>query len=89
VTIGTVTAIQGAEITLLVNFFYHCKIIITMHPPLATHKHQGCEHIIQALDECHSSGLLNKYSGKCNDIKLKLNECLGEEVGADAHHLVS
>ncbi|KAI8584502.1 hypothetical protein K450DRAFT_216672 [Umbelopsis ramanniana AG] len=50
-----------------------------MHPPLASHKHQGCEHIIQALDDCHRSGLLNKYSGKCNDIKLKLNECLGEE----------
>lgn len=62
--------------------FFNCSIsIIKMHPPLATHKHQGCEGIIQALDECHSSGLLNKYSGKCNDIKLKLNECLGEEVG--------
>jgi hypothetical protein len=23
---------------------------------------------------------MNKFSGKCNDIKLKLNECLGEEV---------
>ncbi|KAI9484766.1 hypothetical protein BDB00DRAFT_853676 [Zychaea mexicana] len=50
-----------------------------MHPPLAEHKHEGCLHAIQALDECHRAGLLNRFSGACNSTKAKLDECLKEE----------
>ncbi|RUP49708.1 cytochrome c oxidase biogenesis protein Cmc1 like-domain-containing protein [Jimgerdemannia flammicorona] len=50
-----------------------------MHPPLAPHQHQSCIKYIQALEECHRSGFFNKYFGGCNDLKLKLNECLRAE----------
>ena len=51
-----------------------------MHPPLAEHKHEGCLKAIQALDECHNAGLMNRFTGACNDTKKQLDECLKEEV---------
>ncbi|KAG2218096.1 hypothetical protein INT45_000019 [Circinella minor] len=50
-----------------------------MHPPLAEHKHEGCLKAIQALDECHNAGLMNRFTGACNDTKKQLDECLKEE----------
>ncbi|KAL1926956.1 hypothetical protein VTP01DRAFT_5286 [Rhizomucor pusillus] len=50
-----------------------------MHPPLATHKHQGCLEAIEALEECHRASFFNKFSGACNEAKQRLDQCLKEE----------
>ncbi|OZJ02487.1 hypothetical protein BZG36_04367 [Bifiguratus adelaidae] len=50
-----------------------------MHPPLAEHKHPACYDLIKALEDCHNSGLFNKFFGGCNQLKLDLNKCLGQE----------
>jgi hypothetical protein len=39
-----------------------------------------CLDIILRLEECHKSGLFNKYFGGCNGIKKELNDCLTLEV---------
>lgn len=39
-----------------------------------------CSEYIQALEECHKSGLLARFNGKCNDHKNALNMCLRQEV---------
>lgn len=54
--------------------------IFVMHPPLATHKHQGCLEAIEALEECHRASFFNKFSGACNEAKQRLDQCLKEEV---------
>lgn len=51
-----------------------------MHPPLDAHKQEGCEKVIQALEECHRAGTFNKFIGACNAAKRAVDECLKEEV---------
>jgi len=48
-----------------------------MHPQL-TDKSLVCKEFIEALEQCHAS-LWKKYTGACNDQKLKLNTCLRQE----------
>ncbi|KAI8379254.1 uncharacterized protein BYT42DRAFT_613584 [Radiomyces spectabilis] len=50
-----------------------------MHPPLASHKHEGCEKVIEALDACHRANSFNKFIGACNDAKKAVDDCLKEE----------
>ncbi|PHH87794.1 hypothetical protein CDD83_8394 [Cordyceps sp. RAO-2017] len=50
-----------------------------MHPHLHTKNALACEDIIAALEECHSKGFMHKASGGCNEIKVKVNQCLREE----------
>ncbi|CAO1631093.1 unnamed protein product [Sympodiomycopsis kandeliae] len=50
-----------------------------MHPHLVQGKQQKCGDLIKALEECHSRGMIAKFSGQCNDIKHDLNMCLREE----------
>ena len=48
-----------------------------MHPPL-DRPHPDCQGAIDDLKECHLS-FWNKYSGGCNDIKVRLDQCLKAE----------
>ncbi|ORZ02759.1 hypothetical protein BCR43DRAFT_482112 [Syncephalastrum racemosum] len=50
-----------------------------MHPPLTEHQHPGCFDVILALEQCHEAGLLNKFTGACNDKKKAVDQCLKEE----------
>ncbi|CEG71480.1 hypothetical protein CU097_004929 [Rhizopus azygosporus] len=50
-----------------------------MHPPLDAHKQEGCEKVIEALEECHRAGTFNKFIGTCNAAKRAVDECLKEE----------
>lgn len=52
-----------------------------MHPPLEAHKHEGCDKVIEALEECHRAGTFNKFIGTCNAAKRAVDNCLKEEVG--------
>ncbi|KAG0738658.1 hypothetical protein G6F57_009153 [Rhizopus arrhizus] len=40
-----------------------------MHPPLEAHKQEGCDKVIEALEECHRAGTFNKFIGTCNAAK--------------------
>lgn len=51
-----------------------------MHPPLEAHKQEGCDDVIQALDDCHRVGTFNKFIGTCNAAKTAVDKCLKEEV---------
>lgn len=51
-----------------------------MHPPLEAHKHEGCDQVIEALEECHRAGTFNKFIGTCNAAKRAVDQCLKEEV---------
>lgn len=51
-----------------------------MHPPLEAHKQEGCDDVIQALNECHHAGTFNKFIGTCNAAKTAVDKCLKEEV---------
>ncbi|KLO18554.1 UPF0287-domain-containing protein [Schizopora paradoxa] len=48
-----------------------------MHPQL-TDKTRACKELIENLELCHSD-VWAKYTGGCNDTKLKLNLCLRSE----------
>ncbi|KAI8073958.1 hypothetical protein BC940DRAFT_231651 [Gongronella butleri] len=50
-----------------------------MHPQLVIHKHEGCEGVIEALDQCHRANSFNKFLGFCNDAKRQVDACLKEE----------
>ncbi|CAO3647595.1 unnamed protein product [Cunninghamella blakesleeana] len=50
-----------------------------MHPQLIIHKHEGCEGVIEALDQCHSANSFNKFLGFCNEAKRQVDLCLKEE----------
>ncbi|SAM07912.1 hypothetical protein [Absidia glauca] len=50
-----------------------------MHPQLIIHKHEGCEGVIEALDQCHKANSFNKFLGFCNDAKREVDQCLKEE----------
>ncbi|KAL7321640.1 hypothetical protein PS15m_001391 [Mucor circinelloides] len=50
-----------------------------MHPPLEAHKHEGCDKVIEALEECHRAGTFNKFIGTCNAAKRAVDNCLKEE----------
>jgi COX assembly protein 2 len=54
-----------------------------MHPQLIIHKHEGCEGVIEALDQCHKANSFNKFLGFCNDAKREVDQCLKEEVRLD------
>jgi COX assembly mitochondrial protein 2 len=41
--------------------------------------HQGCEEVMNALEECHARGFLFKAVGGCNDAKTAVNKCLRAE----------
>ncbi|KAI9322433.1 hypothetical protein BX666DRAFT_1894714 [Dichotomocladium elegans] len=75
------------QLTFFVFFFVSLpgtqETTFIMHPPLAQHKHQGCLEAIEALEECHRAGFLNKFSGACNAKKQALDQCLKEEFLAD------
>lgn len=51
-----------------------------MHPPLEAHRHEGCDKVIEALEDCHNAGTFNKFIGTCNAAKRAVDECLKEEV---------
>jgi COX assembly protein 2 len=51
-----------------------------MHPPLEPYKHEGCDKVIEALEECHRAGTFNKFIGTCNAAKIAVDKCLKEEV---------
>ncbi|KAF9348838.1 MAG: hypothetical protein J3Q66DRAFT_322674 [Benniella sp.] len=50
-----------------------------MHSKLDLHKHISCEDIIVEFDRCHSESILNRYLGRCNQLKRAMNECLQAE----------
>ncbi|PHH75362.1 hypothetical protein CDD82_4473 [Ophiocordyceps australis] len=50
-----------------------------MHPHLHNKNALACRDVIAALDECHSRGFLHKATGGCNDLKIKVNQCLRQE----------
>ncbi|KAI9468100.1 MAG: cytochrome c oxidase biogenesis protein Cmc1-like protein [Benjaminiella poitrasii] len=50
-----------------------------MHPPLEAHKNEGCDGVIEALEECHRAGSFNRFLGTCNDAKRAVDECLKQE----------
>ncbi|KAI9680040.1 MAG: hypothetical protein M1817_005056 [Caeruleum heppii] len=50
-----------------------------MHPHLHTKDNQGCEEVMQLLDECHARGFLYKAVGMCNQAKHDVNMCLRTE----------
>jgi hypothetical protein len=52
----------------------------TMHSKLDLHQHISCEDIIVEFDRCHSESILNRYLGRCNQLKRAMNECLQVEV---------
>lgn len=51
-----------------------------MHSKLDLHKHITCEDLIVQLDQCHQESILNRYLGRCNKLKLAMNDCLQAEV---------
>jgi len=53
---------------------------LKMHSKLDLHKHVSCEDIIVELDNCHNENILNRYLGRCNSLKVAMNECLQAEV---------
>ncbi|KAI8989401.1 hypothetical protein BDB01DRAFT_718775 [Pilobolus umbonatus] len=50
-----------------------------MHPPLEAHKQEGCDDVIEALDQCHRAGTFNRFIGTCNSAKRAVDECLKKE----------
>jgi COX assembly mitochondrial protein 2 len=48
-----------------------------MHPPL-DRPHPDCNEVIEELRTCHDNWKL-KYTGGCNEIKVRLDKCLKEE----------
>ncbi|KAF9317896.1 hypothetical protein BG000_002431 [Podila horticola] len=50
-----------------------------MHSKLDLHKHITCEDLIVQLDQCHQESILNRYLGRCNKLKLAMNDCLQAE----------
>lgn len=48
-----------------------------MHPPL-DRPHPDCNDVIQELKTCHLN-TWKKYTGGCNDIKVRLDGCLRAE----------
>ncbi|KAF9578583.1 hypothetical protein BGW38_005547 [Lunasporangiospora selenospora] len=50
-----------------------------MHSKLDLHKHMSCEEIIIELDKCHHQSVFAKYLGRCNGLKVALNDCLQAE----------
>ncbi|KAI8345269.1 hypothetical protein EDC96DRAFT_521606 [Choanephora cucurbitarum] len=50
-----------------------------MHPQLEAHKNEGCDGVIQALEECHRAGTFNKFIGTCNAAKRAVDDCLQRE----------
>lgn len=50
-----------------------------MHPHLTGTKLEACGDIIEALHQCHQSGLWTYYTGGCNDIRRELDRCLHAE----------
>ena len=52
----------------------------SMHPDLALHKHPHCAETIKMFEACHAENKWKKFLGVCNDARLQLDQCLGEEV---------
>eukprot|EP00051_Salpingoeca_urceolata_P010664 m.130835 g.130835 ORF g.130835 m.130835 type:complete len:74 (-) comp16802_c0_seq5:262-483(-) len=50
-----------------------------MHPQLDLHLHPKCRDIISQLRECHAKSAVGKLMGNCNDIKVKMDDCLYQE----------
>jgi len=55
---------------------------VTMHPPLAHHKHPSCVAVIEALEECHQQHPATKFVGVCNKYAVAVDKCLTEEYHA-------
>ncbi|SAM07662.1 hypothetical protein [Absidia glauca] len=50
-----------------------------MHPQLIIQKYEGCEEVIEALEQCHKANSFNKFLGFCNDAKIQVDHCLKKE----------
>ncbi|KAI8886642.1 UPF0287-domain-containing protein [Backusella circina FSU 941] len=50
-----------------------------MHPQLEAHKDEGCDGVIEALEQCHRAGTFNRFIGVCNDAKRAVDQCLTKE----------
>jgi hypothetical protein len=62
-------------------FLFHIFILKkAMHPQLEAHKDEGCDGVIEALEQCHRAGTFNRFIGVCNDAKRAVDQCLTKEV---------
>lgn len=59
-----------------------------MHPLLDKDRFSSCEGLIDQLEECHKSPVMERFFGKCSEIKTQLTACLHQERLAHDRELI-